>query len=383
MHHLKALGRSSGFHPEIVSRVAQGVAGLQVEAALVLLHDNPKEAARVLQEAFSFVEDQKAVLQQSIADLADDFQRNCVKRLRIGSPEGIEGPRLSPADSSQVGQGNDFHASVPSAVSILVQDASPPICWDVWLFSVRARLNLPEHTQVGLCTIAKELMRALRFGCGLDVAAAGLKLLLQRSLVTVWSGNFLDDVKDIVVTCAELYGQLSADAILHATKWLLEAEEILCIKVFILAQEGSSFASKALGPASGTADQSLLQNNHNLPERLALQILAEDIVQTSVTQKKKELHSLLHSYGALQFEQGNFKRSRGLFIAALHYAPASQYGSSARMVAASSKWLGSFDDALAYIDLAEQHDPGVTPDGPKEEFWCMIGVGASLAQLGV
>jgi|LauGreStaDraftv2_3_1035109.scaffolds.fasta_scaffold57649_2 hypothetical protein len=49
-----------------------------------------------------------------------------------------------------------------------------------------------------------------------------------------------------------------------------------------------------------------------------------------------------------------FDQARLLFVAALHFAPDKHHGSSARMVAACCHASGRHDDALAYLNLAEQ-----------------------------
>jgi hypothetical protein len=40
------------------------------------------------------------------------------------------------------------------------------------------------------------------------------------------------------------------------------------------------------------------------------------------------------------------------------------------MVAASSKSMGSYDDALAYLDLAKQQDPGERSEGEVKGVMC-------------
>ena len=54
----------------------------------------------------------------------------------------------------------------------------------------------------------------------------------------------------------------------------------------------------------------------------------------------------------------SFYHARTFFVAALHHAPAQRIAATARLVAACAQNLGSFEDALCYLDMAERHaDP--------------------------
>ncbi len=221
MHSLKLLTRRSAHTgPAVSVRIALGISGLLLDAALPLVAAQPKEAARLLQQGIILLREQlhrptggstRLQPEDSVIELND-----------MGSAAAVAGndatARLEMAEmtllrllltcllssgqasvalefaSSFLASKELFNAPTDAVVGEKAVTGSglcppPPSSsspskdiWDVWLLSISARIEIEGQS---LFPCASELNQAIGVGCGLEVASVALNSLLNKASRTL------------------------------------------------------------------------------------------------------------------------------------------------------------------------------------------------------